>query len=220
MDAVNPFETSLKHHNSGYETFFEKQGTAVMIIGEDMSILRVNDLLETISGYRKKDLVNGSTFIRFVHPDDRDKLVRHHKTRRIDPESVPPSCRCRLLHSDGQVREYALSVSLIPGTRKSIISFHDTLASPVIRPLKTSQAQMFRLMAENTTDQVFIADLDANILYISPSVENISGYTQEEFKLLSPKEYFTPSSYEKAKKMILKCIEGRYDITKPFLTEY
>ncbi len=191
-----------------------------MVIDEDMTILRVNDILEKLSGYTKKDILNQKNMTRFVHPDDLDTLIFHHKIRRIDPQSVPSVCQCRLVHKDEQIKTYTLRVSLIPNTKKSIISFQDSLPAPVIRPLKTSKAQMFQLMAENTTDQVFIADLDANILYISPSVEKISGYTQEEFKLLTPREYFAPASYEKAKRKILKGIEGRYDITRPFLTEY
>lgn len=192
-----------------------------MVIDEDMTILRVNDLLEKISGYKKKDIEHKYLFTEFVHPDDLSRMVAYHKARRINPRIAPPStCLCMLTHKDGLVKKYSLCVSLIPNTSKSMVSFKDTLLEPVARPLKTSEDQMFRLMAENTADQVFIADLDANILYISPSVEKISGYTQEEFKLLTPKEYFTPSSYEKTKKKLMMGLTGKYDLTQPFLTEY
>lgn len=220
MNVKNKFESTLKNRSRGYETVFEKKETAVMVIDENMTILRVNDQLEKVSGYRKQDLEQKKQFTEFVHPDYLSRMVMYHKERRNTPDKAPATCECRLIHKDGIIKKYTLHISLIPNTKRSMISFMDTINEPVTHSLKTTEDQMFRLMAENTTDQVFIADLDVNILYISPSVEKISGYTQEEFKLLTPKEYFTPTSYEKAKKKILKGLEGKYDITQPFLTEY
>lgn len=221
MNANQTFESDEKNLNQGYEALFEKKGTAVMVIDEHMTILRVNDLFETVSGFRKHELEQKYLITENVHPGDLSKIISYHTARRKDPSSAPDEYSCRLIHRDGQVMDYTVKVSLIPNTRLSMVSFKDAVSpQPVAHPLKTSEGQMFRLMAENTTDQVFIADLDVNITYISPSVENISGYTQEEFKLLTPKEYFAPASYVKAKKKITMALSGKYDITKPFLTEY
>lgn len=42
-------------------------------------------------------------------------------------------------------------------------------------------AHQYRLLAQNTSDWIFFFDKDFNITYSSPSVENLTGYTAEEF---------------------------------------
>ena len=37
----------------------------------------------------------------------------------------------------------------------------------------------YRLMTENTTDAIFIQDMNLKVTYVSPSIETLSGYTQE-----------------------------------------
>ncbi|WP_459922258.1 sigma 54-interacting transcriptional regulator [Desulfatiferula olefinivorans] len=210
----------MNDQNHGYQTFFETEDAAVMVIDEDMTILRINENLERISGFRKFEMEGRLRFTDYVHPEDLPRMVRYHAKRRTCGKDVPATYACRLIHKDGRIGEYMLDVSLIPHTGRTMVSFRDSLVRPVTEPGKTTEAQMFRLMAENTTDQVFIANLDVQITYVSPSVRNMSGYTQEEFKLLTPREYFAPASYEKAKRKVRMGLEGRYDVRQPFLAEY
>ncbi|HEY1534526.1 MAG TPA: diguanylate cyclase [Polyangiaceae bacterium] len=51
--------------------------------------------------------------------------------------------------------------------------------------LATSE-EYFRLLAENSSDLIRTHDLNANLLYVSPSVERMLGYTQEEFMTFAP----------------------------------
>jgi len=52
----------------------------------------------------------------------------------------------------------------------------------------------YRLLAENMTDTIIISDLDFNIVYVSPSVERLTGYAVDEYVNMPIEEYLTPLS--------------------------
>jgi len=54
--------------------------------------------------------------------------------------------------------------------------------------------ERFRLIAENTADTISVSDLDLNIIYVSPSVFKLRGYTAEETQGQSLDQIFTPAS--------------------------
>ncbi|MFK5856528.1 MAG: PAS domain S-box protein, partial [Bacteroidota bacterium] len=54
--------------------------------------------------------------------------------------------------------------------------------------------QLFRLMAENSTDTIWLMQLDGKFLYHSPAVMQLRGYTPEEANKLSMQESMTPPS--------------------------
>ena len=59
--------------------------------------------------------------------------------------------------------------------------------------LKKSE-EKFRLLAENSTDVIWTMDLNGKYLYVSPSVERLRGYTQEEVMKQSIHDALSPAS--------------------------
>jgi two-component system, cell cycle sensor histidine kinase and response regulator CckA len=54
--------------------------------------------------------------------------------------------------------------------------------------------QKYRLLAENVSDVIWIADLDLRVSYVSPSVERLSGWAASEWSTLKPSDFLTPAS--------------------------
>jgi PAS domain S-box-containing protein len=52
--------------------------------------------------------------------------------------------------------------------------------------------------ARNLSDVIWIADLELNYIYLSPSAGVLSGYSREELSNLTPADILTPASMEKA----------------------
>lgn len=59
------------------------------------------------------------------------------------------------------------------------------------------EEQKYELIAQNTADVIWLMDLDLNLLYISPSIEKMTGYTQSEYQNLPFEKTMTPDSLEK-----------------------
>jgi PAS domain S-box-containing protein len=59
--------------------------------------------------------------------------------------------------------------------------------------------ERYRLLAENVSDVVWIADIEFECSYVSPSVEQFLGYTVEEIPDISVADVLTPTSAEAVK---------------------
>ncbi len=69
----------------------------------------------------------------------------------------------------------------------SLLSVHrDTEALRRTADDLATSEEYFRLLTENSNDLVRTHDLDGNVLYVSPSVERMLGYTAEQFRAFPP----------------------------------
>ncbi len=66
--------------------------------------------------------------------------------------------------------------------------------------------EKFRLIAENTSDTITLLDMDFNLIYVSPSVEKIRGFTPEEACLQKMDQILTPDSLKKVYDVISKVL--------------
>ncbi|MFO8112343.1 MAG: ATP-binding protein [Desulfosalsimonadaceae bacterium] len=61
----------------------------------------------------------------------------------------------------------------------------------------------YRLLSDNISDIIWVLDLSTQrFSFVSPSIENILGYSAEEFVRLTPKDIFTPKSLKQASRLI------------------
>jgi len=67
--------------------------------------------------------------------------------------------------------------------------------------------KLFRLIVENVTDIIWIADMEMKFTYFSPSVTQMRGYSVEEAMAQSVEEAMTPASFESAMKVIAEELE-------------
>jgi PAS domain S-box-containing protein len=58
--------------------------------------------------------------------------------------------------------------------------------------------EMYRMLAENMTDTVWLMDLNLNTTYVSPSSTKLWGYSQDEMNATPLDQQLTPDSFEKA----------------------
>lgn len=58
--------------------------------------------------------------------------------------------------------------------------------------------ERYRLLAENVTDTVWLMDMNLKVLYISPSVTRLRGYTLEELNTIPFDQQMTPESFQRA----------------------
>jgi PAS domain S-box-containing protein len=73
--------------------------------------------------------------------------------------------------------------------------------------------ERYRLIAENTADAITVLDLDLNILYASPSVQKLRGYSVQETLSQSLDQILTPKSFIKVKKAFADQLELEEDKT-------
>ncbi len=124
-------EVVLQEREQFYRTVFETTGSAMMVLEDDMTLLTVNEEAERLLGYSRQALENGLTFDAFVVDEDRDLVVSRHHQRRREPARVPSQYEFRIRDRAGTIKDVAVTVGLIPGTRRSVVSVLDVTAQKV-----------------------------------------------------------------------------------------
>jgi PAS domain S-box-containing protein len=89
-----------------YRGLVEGSPDVVYVLDEQGKLLFINDTVESLLGYRKKDLV-GKELIDIVHPEDRPRAYWPLRERRR-ADRATRNLRLRLLTQDGKTRRYDL----------------------------------------------------------------------------------------------------------------
>ena len=116
---------ALRDSEAKYRTAFEWTGTAMMVIDEDTMISMANHKAEEVTGYPAEEVNERRKFPEFIFEEDLPRMLEYHQKRRIDPDSAPHEYEFRLKHRDGSIRDILINVSMIPGTKKSLVSLID-----------------------------------------------------------------------------------------------
>ncbi len=192
IDLSDSSSTKEYRSEDYYKTLFEHSGTAVAVVDEDMTLIDVNRRFEKMTGYSREEIV-GKMKSRDLNTDPEQDAIYHIK-RREDPRSAPTNYESAILCKDGSIRTVEISVEIIPGTRKSIVSMIDITDLREIQKAKHRQEQELLNILKTSVDGIISFDLDKNIKSWNRGAENIFKYSSQEavnmkFDKLLPEEW-------------------------------
>ncbi len=127
---------ALRESEEKYRTVFENTGNATIIVEESATISLINTKFEILSGYSKEEVEGKKSWTEFFHEDDLEKIRECHHTTRINPKANPINYEVQFIDRHGNLKNILLSVSMIPGTKKTVESLID------ITERKKLEAQM------------------------------------------------------------------------------
>jgi PAS domain S-box-containing protein len=118
-----------------------------------------------------------------VHADDLDEAGR--LLERALAEGVEYENRFRIVGADGVMRMVINRVMCERDAAGRLVALNGacmdvTPLAQATDAVRESEAR-YRLLAENASDLVLQADLDAQLTYVSPSVVRLTGYQPQEF---------------------------------------
>ncbi|MBN1762257.1 MAG: PAS domain S-box protein [Methanomicrobia archaeon] len=116
---------ALRESEREYRTIFETTGTATVIIEEDTTLSLVNTQFEELFGYSREEVEGKKSWTEFIVNEDLERMKEYHRLRRIDPNAAPTSYEFKLIDKAGNIKPIFLSVSMIPGTGKSVAALLD-----------------------------------------------------------------------------------------------
>ncbi|MCK9580789.1 MAG: PAS domain S-box protein [Methanoregula sp.] len=203
--ARNAADKAMHESEELYRTVFESTGTAMMILNEDKTISVVNREFERISGYTRSEIVGKIPWTRFVSTDDVERMQQYHELRRANPTEVPKNYEFDFLSREGKHIGTYITVEMIPGTRKSVVSLIDISKEREAQQELAESEEKFRSLAESLPEGIYMIQ-DNRFVYFNPAFIRLFGHSSDYLKGIRD---YTDLFIEEDRPRMKKAAEGR-----------
>ncbi|WP_054697810.1 PAS domain S-box protein [Desulfosarcina cetonica] len=100
FDELQATIARLEQEKSRYLSMFAQSGAPAIIVEADMGISLANAKFEELVGYSRAEIEGHIKWPDFMTLEDRPRMKRYHRLRRIEGETVPEEYECRVIHRD------------------------------------------------------------------------------------------------------------------------
>jgi PAS domain S-box-containing protein len=202
-------EEALKEREEHFRALIENSLDGIAIVNSDLTILYESPSAERIIGYRLQELI-GRSILDFIHQDDKENVIKTFKRLARHPaQAVPASIR--FLHKDGtwHVMEGSANDLLNnPAVKGIVINYRDVTERQRAQEALKQREEHFRVMIDNSLDNVVILDKEGAILYESPSIERVLGYKREDFEGKTTFEFVHPDDLARVTRAFTRVVKN------------
>ena len=189
-------EEALKDSEIHFRGAFEQAAVGFAHLSMDGRLLRVNQKYCDIVGFSQEEVLTMS-IPDFAHPDDRDDDIELIG-KLLSNEQENALVERRIRHKSGSYSWVNLWLTVVRKLSGEPDYFNLVLEDITERKQAEEALQesekRYRILAENSTDTIWLMRLDGTFLYHSPAVMRLRGYTPEEANRVSMQETMTPQS--------------------------
>jgi two-component system cell cycle sensor histidine kinase/response regulator CckA len=173
----------LEESEARYRGLVQDSPSAVVVEREGKIVL-VNRACVVMFGFDPTLSSEDHAMVDFVVPERREIAKALFRELYSKDTQLPPR-ETRVMRRDGSIvdAEIAASSFMHEGVRSIQVVLRD------ISQRKLAEAENARLVRaiEQVEESIVITDLDANIVYVNPAFERISGYSREEVLGINPR---------------------------------
>ncbi len=166
----------------------------------EQQILIWSDEVYHIFGFEPAEFEpSAEAFEATIHPDDREDFLNQREAMLNEKQKA--CIDHRIVLPDGSVRYVQERTQLIFNNQNEICRVVGTVQDITERKrieetLRKSEEKL-RTITDSMADVVWTTDLELRIIYISPSIEKLTGYSVAEYKKRKVEERHTQASLEK-----------------------
>jgi len=188
---------ALSETEEQYGIVFEHANDGILMVErEQRKIQSANPKFCEMIGYTLDELLEFT--IADIHPpEEMERIGVAFEMQARDEiriaEKIP------VLKKDGTIFYADISAKTleIAGKQYQLGVFRDVTSKFEAETEHSAKDELYRLIAENSSDVIFTLDMNMNRTYLSPSVERLRGYTSEESLAQTWEEVMTKESLEK-----------------------
>jgi PAS domain S-box-containing protein/putative nucleotidyltransferase with HDIG domain len=176
-------EQALRDSEERFRSLVEKATDAVAVVDTAGNILYYTPSMERVTGYKPGEWISKSLSDLLLHRDDLPKLASVLEQVLKEPGAAVENFTTRYQHPDGTwhvLEATARNMLHDPKIGGVVANFRDiTERVKAEQALKESE-ERYRLLADNSSDVIWVVDVNLKFTYVSPAVTRLLGYTVEE----------------------------------------
>ncbi len=207
VSLIKRAENALRESEEKYRSVVENAAEAIYI-AQDGKVKYANRRTFEIIHYTKEELFS-IPFIDVIHPEDKEVVAQRY-AKRVRGEETVPVYAFRIIDKDSTVKWLELRATLIqwegrPATLNIVTDI--TERKQAEQALKES-GERYRLLAENSLDVIWTADMQGEITYVSPSIRYFIGRSADEIMDMYKRGTLTPDVFGVAEEDSKRFLNG------------
>jgi diguanylate cyclase (GGDEF)-like protein/PAS domain S-box-containing protein len=154
----------------------------ILVLDANSTIIDASPEVTTYLGYPRSEII-GLSAPSFLHPNDVDRCANALLQEMVDPSWRSPAMLIRVRHAEGHFRDIELlghNRFHDPEIGGLLVSLRDVSGPGLGDRVIAADDYLYRTFETVASDGICIFDADGNRAYISPSICQVLGYTQEE----------------------------------------
>ncbi len=206
-----------------FRTTLYSIGDGVITTDNEGHVRQMNPVAEQLTGWKEKDAFGAALHkvFRIVDEEKGNHVENPAETVIREGRIVGLANHTILINKNGKKIPISDSGAPIRGRDGKIIGvvlvFSDQTGQREMQQKLKASAEKFRLIAENSIDVIWQMDLRLKFTYVSPSIYNLTGYTQEEWNGTNLWEHTRWLEFAKMAREALKTIHNFKTRGKVFL---
>ncbi|MBD3197227.1 MAG: PAS domain S-box protein [Candidatus Lokiarchaeota archaeon] len=195
------FQSKLEQTENRYKELFEGSRDGFVMVDINSKIIDANPAYCEMLGYNLEELKNIDNFYQITPKNWHDWEREEIWEDRLLKKGYSGIYQKEYIHKDGTVFPVELQAYTVFDDKNNI-SYMWGIARDIAdrklseEKLKTSERK-YRLLAENITDVIWVMNMNLEFTYLSPSVEELRGFSLQENMDQSISDLFTFESAEK-----------------------
>ena len=153
----------------------------------------VNQSFTAWTGFKREDIIGVAALDLhlWVDPQDRVRIIRTlHESGDVNAEEV------RMRQKDGTIRNVLFSARFIEIDQKTCLLslLHDITERKQAELAMRESEKRYKFITDKIPDIVWMLNMNLQTVYVSPSIRNVLGFSEEERMKQSVEEQLTPES--------------------------
>ncbi|MGM0611802.1 MAG: PAS domain S-box protein [Thermodesulfobacteriota bacterium] len=174
-------EEALRQSENYHRAIFETSATAILVLEEDTTLSHVNSNFEKLLGYSKQEVEGKKSWTEFIHPGDVEWMKENHYLRRRDPRAAPLNYEFRFFVRNGELRNGYLTIDMIPGTTRSVVSLIDiTERKHAEQQLAESEERFSKAFRSSPAPHVISDITTGEFIDVNDRWVDMLGYAREQ----------------------------------------
>ena len=203
-------EDDLRRSEEYFRYITENTYDIISVIDADGILQYISPSIKSIAGFDPEELIGKSAFAN-IHPEDLEATLKIFADGVSDSA---PSDRAtfRWLHKDGSWHIYeAVGINALenPSIQGVIVNARDITEKKTLEDELQRSEEYFRSLTEGTSDIITVLDAEGTILYVSPSMERVAGYKQEEIVGKGLLEFAHPDDIQNSREPLINVLKSK-----------